>query len=110
MFSYLEVFLSGRHLPHRLSGSFPFRFPFAPSLSQLESGLYSRLHKHCTNNREYLHLLQNMQDSAISSVKSKEIKAQEWMADMELTCSTQKQRQIHMGAKSIADIKPEIIF
>lgn len=108
MFSYLEVFLSGRHLSLRLSGSFPFRSPFPSSSSQLASGSNSCLDKPCTDSNEYLRLKNNLQDNAISSGKSKKIKVQEWMADMKSTCAAQKQRQNHIDAKSIADKKPEI--
>jgi hypothetical protein len=108
VFSFLEIFLSGRHLSLRLSGSFPFRSPFPSSLNQLASGFNSRLDKPCTNSREYLRLMNNLQDTVISSGKSKKIKVQESQADMKSACATQKQRQNHLGAKSIADKTPEI--
>jgi hypothetical protein len=108
VFSYLEIFLSGRHLSLRLSGSFPFRSPFPSSLSQLASGFNSRLDKPCTDSQKYLRLKNNLQDNAISSGKSKKIKVQEWMADMRLTYATQKQRQNHIGMQSLADKTPEI--
>jgi hypothetical protein len=73
VFSYLEIPLSGRHLPLRLSGSFPFRLPFPSSLNQLASGFNSRLDKPCTNSREYLRLKNSLPDNAISSGKSRGI-------------------------------------
>jgi hypothetical protein len=73
VFSYLEAFLPGRHLPLRLSGRHSFGALFHFSLRQLESGFNSRLDWACTHSREYLHLLRNGQDKATSSVKSKGI-------------------------------------
>lgn len=79
MFNHLEVSLSGRHLSLRLSGSYlRFWLSFPPSLSRLESGFNSWLHKTCTNTQEYLRLLQNRQDNAISSGKFSDINEHEW--------------------------------